>query len=141
VRTLRTDRWAIAVNTSSEVVKNLSFKLAPTVDASVWGQSWWSASSLSSRSGPVSGKFLVPHDSLFLTLTVFYCIPVTGTHPKGIEGANQTIFVRYIAQSPPVSYFGGKSSFKPEGYSAPTTFGRFRATVASIKSYLWAVED
>jgi hypothetical protein len=85
-------------------------------------------------------QFFSPTRKYFLTLTVFYCIPVTGTHPKGIEGANQTIFVSYIALGPPASYFG-KSSFKPSEYSAPTTFERLRATVASIKSDLWAVEE
>jgi len=69
-RTTKTDRWAIAVNTSSEVVKDVSFNIASeVVDANLWGE--WSTSSLISRSGPVPGEFLVPDESMFLTLNVF----------------------------------------------------------------------
>ncbi|KAN0120920.1 hypothetical protein V8E52_004189 [Russula decolorans] len=75
-RTARTDRWAIAVNTSSEVVKDVSFDIA-SVGATPWGE--WSTSSLTTRSGPVPGKFLVPYNG--------------ASHPMGIEGADQTIFV------------------------------------------------
>jgi hypothetical protein len=111
-RTVKTDRWAIAVNTSSEVVRNLSFNIGSTVGATVWGQ--WSASSLISRRGPV---------------------PDTGTlHPTGIEGANQTIFVRRIARRPPTSYFGGPCFLESV---EPTALERFRATVANIEQDWW----
>jgi hypothetical protein len=135
VRTVKTDRWAIAVNTSSEVVKNLSFNLASTVSATLWGQ--WSASSLISRRGPPAGKFLVPHEK---HSQFHYCIPVSGAlHPMGIEGASQTIFVRRIALRRSISYFG-QSSF---GTSSETksALARFFATVANIKQDWWAVEE
>jgi len=115
-RTVKTDRWAIAVNTSSEVVKNLSFNIASTIGATLWGQ--WSDSSLISRHGPV---------------------PATGTlHPTGIEGANQTIFVRRIALRPPISYFGDPYF---DLSREPTARELFRATVASIKQDWWVVEE
>jgi hypothetical protein len=69
VRTVKTDRWAIAVNNSSEVVKKLSFNIGSTIGANLWGE--WSTGSLISRSGPRPSKFLVPHESIVLTLTVF----------------------------------------------------------------------
>jgi hypothetical protein len=74
-RTVKTDRWAIAVNSSSEVVKSLSFNITPAVGATLWGQ--WSANTIFPRSGPVLGKFLVPHQSMFLTLTVFLLLHST----------------------------------------------------------------
>ena len=67
-RTVKTDRWAIAVNTSSAVAKNVSFNVA-TLGDNKWGK--WSTSSLIARSGPISGMFPVPNESMFLTLTVF----------------------------------------------------------------------
>jgi hypothetical protein len=60
----------------------------------------------------------------------------------GIEGANQTIFVRRIALRPPISYFG-----KPEYARSNSNDGRytvlerFRATVSRVKHYSWVVED
>jgi hypothetical protein len=60
--TTKTDRWAIAVNTSSEVIKDVSFNIA-SVGGTLWGE--WSTSSLISRIGPVLGKFLVPHEGVF----------------------------------------------------------------------------
>jgi hypothetical protein len=137
VRTVKTDRWAIAVNTSSEVVKDLSFNIASTAGATVWGQ--WSASSVISRRGPVPGKFLVPYESIFRHLQSFYCIPVPGAlHPTGIEGANQTIFVRRIALRPPIGYFG-KAKFTISGH--PTALQRFRVTVRNIRRDWWVVEE
>ena len=58
-------------------------------------------------------------------------------HPTGIEGANQTIFVRRIALRPPISFFGEPYfDFSRE----PTARERFRATVASINQDWWVVE-
>jgi hypothetical protein len=51
-------------------------------------------------------------------------------HPTGIEGANQTIFVRRIALRPPIEYFKRPSFMTSR---RPTALERFRATVASIK--------
>ena len=62
-RTTKTDRWAIAVNTSSEVIKNVSFNIASAVSGTLWGE--WSTSSLISRSGPVPGRFLVLDEVCF----------------------------------------------------------------------------
>jgi len=131
VRTVKTDRWAIAVNTSKEVVKNLSFNIASAASATLWGQ--WSASSLISRRGPYPVKFLVLHESMFQSC---YCISVTG--PTGIEGANQTIFVRRIALRPPItgSYFR-KKLFRPST-KKESTLERFWATVASITQLLFS---
>ncbi|KAN0102362.1 hypothetical protein V8E52_012022 [Russula decolorans] len=107
-RTTKTDRWAIAVNTSSEVVKNVSFNIASAVGGALWGE--WSTSSLISRSGPV---------------------PVTGAlHPTGIEGADQTIFVRSIALRSPESFFDERS-FMPSVKHLKTK--RISATIRSIK--------
>jgi hypothetical protein len=91
-----------------------------------------------SRRGPASGKFIVSHESMFVTLTVVLLHLVTGAlHPTGIEGANQTIFVRRIALRPPISYFG-----RPRfNYSIPPTpFQRFCETVASITQNWWMIE-
>jgi len=105
-RTTKTDRWAIAVNTSSEVVKDVSFNIA-SVGASLWGE--WSTSSLISRSGPV---------------------PVSGAlHPTGIEGADQTIFVRSIALRSPESFFDERS-FMPSVKHLKTK--RISATIRSV---------
>ncbi|KAN0120919.1 hypothetical protein V8E52_004188, partial [Russula decolorans] len=106
-RTVKTDRWAIAVNTSSDIVKNVSFNIA-SVGASLWGE--WSTSSLISRSGPV---------------------PINGAwHPTGIEGADQTIFVRSIALRPPKSLLDGPI-FRPS--VTHSTAERVGATVGSVK--------
>ena len=137
MRTVKTDRWAIAVNTSSEVVNNLSFNIASSAGATLWGQ--WSTSSVISRRGPIPGKLLHPiaidtKEYLFDTHILFYCnrfycITVTGAlHPTGIEGANQTIFVRRIALRPPRSYFGKPSYMHSEEVASPRE--RFRATFA-----------
>jgi hypothetical protein len=60
-------------------------------------------------------------------------------HPTGIEGANQTIFVRRIALRPPIGYFDD-----PEfdySFSEPVTvLERFRATLSNIKHHSWVVE-
>ena len=58
----------------------------------------------------------------------------------GIEGANQTIFVRRIALRPPISYFG-KMSFGTSQTHSP--FKRFLATVAGlkIKQDWWVIEE
>ena len=63
-RTVKTDRWAIAVNTSSDVVKNVSFDI-PSVGTNLWGEWSNTTTSLNSRSGPVPGKFLVPDEIMF----------------------------------------------------------------------------
>jgi hypothetical protein len=133
-RTTKTDRWAIAVNTSSEVVKDVSFNIASeVVDANLWGE--WSTSSLISRSGPVPGEFLVPDESMFLTLNVFLlhtsqrCIAAR-RHPTGIDGADQTIFARSIALRPPERFFAGKS-FRPS--TKYSTLMRIGATINSVK--------
>jgi len=106
LRFTKTDRWAIAVNTSSEVVKDVSFNIA-SVGASLWGE--WSTSSLISRSGPV---------------------PVSGAlHPTGIEGADQTIFVRSIALRSPESFFDERS-FMPSVKHLKTK--RISATIRSV---------
>ena len=56
-RTVKTDRWAIAVNTSSKGFKNVSFNIASTVGGSLLGE--WSKCTLDSRRGPIPRKFLV----------------------------------------------------------------------------------
>jgi hypothetical protein len=109
-RTTKTDRWAIAVNTSSEVVKDVSFNIASeVVDANLWGE--WSTSSLISRSGPVPAKGAL-------------------RHPTGIDGADQTIFARSIALRPPERFFAGKS-FRPS--TKYSTLMRIGATINSVK--------
>ena len=136
MRTVKTDRWAIAVNTSKEVVKNLSFNIASAASATLWGQ--WSASSLISRRGPYPGKFLVLHESMFQS---FYCISDTG--PTGIEGTNQTIFVRRIALRRPItgSYFEFFSkTFRPSERKE-SALQQFWATFSGIKQDWWVVEE
>jgi hypothetical protein len=65
-------------------------------------------------------------------------MPAPGVlHPTGIEGANQTIFVRRIALRPPISYFG-RSRFK---HSPPSVLSQFYESAARIKRDWWVVEE
>jgi hypothetical protein len=76
---------------------------------------------------------------VFHTYILFIAYPV-GAHPTGIEGANQTIFIRRIALRPPISFFG-QPTFQFSGAFKPSALKRFRKTVASIKPDWWVVEE
>jgi hypothetical protein len=81
---------------------------------------------------------------MFRHLQSFYCTPDTGgLHPTGIEGANQTIFVRRIALRPPIGFFKfGKAAFAPSD-DDPTPLQQFRDAVdafGGIKQDWWVVE-
>jgi hypothetical protein len=104
--TTKTDRWAIAVNTSSEVIKDVSFNIA-SVGGTLWGE--WSTSSLISRIGPVL---------------------VGAMHQLGFQGADQTIFVRSIALGSP----DDDRLLRPPGNHL--RLRRMSATIDSVKQWI-----
>ena len=126
-RTVKTDHWAIAVNTQSTDVKNLTFTVSSVAKATLWGQ--WSQSALISRSGPTLGKYA----DMDFTLSVasyggYVFFSADGAPlPAANRVADQTLFIRRIALRPSLRYFG-KSSFSPTPAN-PSVIDRLGATL------------
>ena len=68
VSTVKTNNWAIAVTSKSEIVENVAFTISSVAKAKVWGE--WSRHLSVARCGPYMSECY--HEFFFLPALIFY---------------------------------------------------------------------
>jgi hypothetical protein len=114
---VKTNSWAIAVTSKSEIVENLAFTVSSLAEAKVWGE--WSKNLSVARCGPYMGECVDMNSFRSAALMLL-------ANNQENTTANQTLFVRRIALRSDIPL--KKRAWVPT--HAPRTFmQRLRATL------------
>ena len=90
VGTVKTNSWAIAVTSKSEIVENLAFTVSSLAEAKIWGE--WCKNLSVARCGPYTGE---RWHEFFRSMALIFLILLANNKENTI--ANQTLFIHCIA--------------------------------------------